>query len=77
MKIERIKIKDLDKDFEEKFDKKDKIICVVNNNTTYYEIKDFIIFDNEYAVGDWVQVNGFTGEVISLPNTKSKSASIN
>ena len=24
-----------------------KIICVVNNNTTYYEIKDFIIFDNE------------------------------
>lgn len=26
----------------------------------------FIIFDNEYAVGDWVQINGFTGEVISL-----------
>lgn len=26
----------------------------------------FIIFDNEYAVGDWVKINDFTGEVISL-----------
>lgn len=26
----------------------------------------FIIFDNEYAVGDWVSINGFTGEVVSL-----------
>jgi small conductance mechanosensitive channel len=26
----------------------------------------FIIFDNEYAVGDWVEINGFVGEVISL-----------
>lgn len=33
MKIERIKIKNLDKDFEEKFDKKDKIICVLDNET--------------------------------------------
>lgn len=34
-------------------------------------IKDFLagifmIFDNEYAVGDYVKINGFTGEVISL-----------
>ena len=26
----------------------------------------FIIFDNAYAVGDWVEINGFKGEVISL-----------
>lgn len=26
----------------------------------------FLIFDNAYAVGDTIQVNGFTGEVISL-----------
>lgn len=26
----------------------------------------FIIFDNEYAVGDYVSINGFMGEVISL-----------
>lgn len=26
----------------------------------------FLIFDNAYAVGDWIKVNGFTGEVISL-----------
>lgn len=26
----------------------------------------FIIFDNAYAVGDWVKINNFTGEVISL-----------
>lgn len=35
----------------------------------------FIIFDNEYAVGDWVEINGFKGEVISLglKTTKIKS----
>ena len=33
MKIERIKIKDEDIIFEEKFDKKDKIICVIDNET--------------------------------------------
>ena len=26
----------------------------------------FIIFDNAYAVGDWIEINGFKGEVISL-----------
>lgn len=26
----------------------------------------FIIFDNEYAVGDYVKINDFTGEVISI-----------
>lgn len=26
----------------------------------------FIIFDNAYAVGDWVEINGFKGEVVSL-----------
>ena len=26
----------------------------------------FLIFDNAYAVGDYVEINGFTGEVISL-----------
>ena len=26
----------------------------------------FIIFDNEYAVGDIIEINGFKGEVISL-----------
>ena len=26
----------------------------------------FLIFDNAYAVGDYVQINGFTGEVVSL-----------
>ena len=26
----------------------------------------FIIFDNEYAVGDYVKINGFTGEVVAL-----------
>ena len=37
----------------------------------------FIIFDNEYAVGDWIEINGFTGEVISLglKTTKIKSYS--
>ena len=33
MKIERIKIKNLDKEFEVKFAKKDKIICVLDNET--------------------------------------------
>jgi len=35
----------------------------------------FIIFDNEYAVGDIVEINGFKGEVISLglKTTKIKS----
>ena len=44
--------------------------------------KDFIqgisiIFDNEYAVGDFVKINGFQGEVISLGlrTTKIKSYS--
>lgn len=37
----------------------------------------FIIFDNEYAVGDWVKINDFTGEVISLglKTTKIKAYS--
>lgn len=26
----------------------------------------FLIFDNAYAVGDWVEINGFRGEVVSL-----------
>lgn len=26
----------------------------------------FLIFDNAYAVGDWIKVNDFTGEVIAL-----------
>lgn len=35
----------------------------------------FLIFDNAYAVGDTVKINGFTGEVISLglKNTKIKA----
>lgn len=35
----------------------------------------FIIFDNEYAVGDTISINGFRGEVlaIGLKNTKIKS----
>ena len=35
----------------------------------------FIIFDNAYAVGDWVEINGFKGEVVSLglKATKIKS----
>lgn len=35
----------------------------------------FIIFDNQYSVGDMVEINGFTGEVISLGlrTTKIKS----
>ena len=35
----------------------------------------FIIFDNQYAVGDYVKINDFTGEVISLglKTTKIKS----
>ena len=35
----------------------------------------FIVFDNAYAVGDWVTINGFKGEVISLglKTTKIKS----
>lgn len=43
-------------------------------------IKDFLagvfmIFDNQYAVGDYVKINGFTGQVISLglKTTKIKS----
>ena len=37
----------------------------------------FIIFDNEYAVGDWVKINDFTGEVVSLSlkTTKIKAYS--
>lgn len=26
----------------------------------------FIVFDNAYAVGDWIKINDFTGEVVSL-----------
>ena len=26
----------------------------------------FLIFDNAYAVGDWIEINGFKGEVVSL-----------
>lgn len=35
----------------------------------------FLIFDNAYAVGDTVKINGFTGEVISLglKNTKIRA----
>lgn len=35
----------------------------------------FIIFDNAYAVGDWIEINGFKGEVISfgLKTTKIKA----
>ena len=35
----------------------------------------FIIFDNEYAVGDWVEINGFSGEIVSfgLKTTKIKA----
>lgn len=35
----------------------------------------FIIFDNEYAVGDYVEINGFTGEVVGfgLKTTKIKA----
>lgn len=33
MKIERIKIKEKDREFEEKFDKNDQIICVIDNQT--------------------------------------------
>ena len=35
----------------------------------------FIIFDNEYSVGDYVEINGFTGEVIAfgLKTTKIKA----
>ena len=35
----------------------------------------FIIFDNAYAVGDWISIDGFKGEVISLglKTTKIKS----
>ncbi|MEE3342676.1 MAG: mechanosensitive ion channel family protein [Bacilli bacterium] len=35
----------------------------------------FIIFDNAYAVGDWIMIDGFKGEVISvgLKTTKIKS----
>lgn len=35
----------------------------------------FIIFDNAYAVGDYIEINGFKGEVISLglKTTKIKS----
>lgn len=37
----------------------------------------FIIFDNEYAVGDYVKINDFTGEVVSLglKTTKIKAYS--
>ena len=37
----------------------------------------FIIFDNEYAVGDYVKINGFTGEVVALglKTTKIKAYS--
>jgi len=35
----------------------------------------FIIFENQYSVGDWVEINGFKGEVIALglKTTKIKS----
>lgn len=32
----------------------------------------FIIFDNQYTVGDWVEINGFKGEVIALGLTSTK-----
>ena len=37
----------------------------------------FIIFDNEYDVGDYVKINGFTGEVVALglKTTKIKAYS--
>ena len=35
----------------------------------------FLIFDNAYAVGDWIEINGFKGEVISfgLKTTKIRA----
>lgn len=35
----------------------------------------FLIFDNAYAVGDWIEINGFKGEVIEfgLKTTKIKA----
>ena len=35
----------------------------------------FLIFDNAYAVGDWIEINGFKGEVIAfgLKTTKIKA----
>ncbi len=36
MKIERIKIENPDKDFEVKFDKKESIVCVLDNETYYH-----------------------------------------
>lgn len=43
-------------------------------------LKDFlagmaIIFEGQYSIGDWVQINGFTGEVLpsNLRSTKLKS----
>jgi hypothetical protein len=61
MKIERIKIKNLEKDFEEKFDKKDNIICVLDNepyhgsiyrNNFLYNILNIFKIDKRERRGD-------------------------
>lgn len=62
MKIERIKIKDEDIIFEEKFDKKDKIICVLDNETYHgslyennflYNILNLFKIDKQERRGTW------------------------
>lgn len=37
----------------------------------------FIIFDNQYTIGDFVEINGFKGEVISLGLMNTKIKGIN
>ena len=70
MKIEKIKIKDK----EVEFDKKDQVVCIVNNSATYDEIKDFIIFDNEGKgdfdsdLGYFLQKDNFFG--VKLDDSK-------
>ena len=77
MKIERIKIKDLDKDFEVKFSDSDNVICVSNwDRFCPIEFRDILVFNDKWIddidtiLGLYISGEYFAGE--KLDDNKRK-----
>ena len=77
MKIERIKIKELDKDFEEKFSDSDNVICVSNwDRFCPIEFRDVLVFNDKWIddidtiLGLYISGEYFAGE--KLDDNKRK-----